>query len=324
MKTGLRFKRWLSFFFSMSLILSFHSQAQTLKKQLLGHKKSVLSLAFSQDGKILASGSMDKTIRLWNVATGRLQRTLIGHQKKVLAVTFSPNNELFASGSWDKTIKLWNWQQGKILRTFKNHWKINSVNFSLDGNLLASGGRGPVKLQEVNTGNKINHFSGAHGNSSINMVAFSPTEQTILASAGDDKTVKIWHLTSEKVLHTLKHSNRVNTLAFSPNGSSLISGSDDKIVKLWHVKTGKEICRCQHGRQPNHGINIVAFAPNGSMFVSGNRKGEVFFWNADKCQPLRYQLKHTNSIKALAFSPDSKILAVGGDDKVIKLWQILY
>ena len=123
-------------------VFSINTFAQDLQYTVLeGHTNDVLSVVFSPDGSLLASGSWDKTIRMWDAETGALLRTLEGHTEAVLSVAFSPDSSLLASGSWDKTIRMWDAETGTLLRTLEGHrYSVNSVAFSPDGSMLATSG----------------------------------------------------------------------------------------------------------------------------------------------------------------------------------------
>ncbi|MBD2213644.1 WD40 repeat domain-containing protein [Nostoc linckia FACHB-104] len=166
-------------------------------KTLLGHDNSVLSVSFSPDGKTLASGSADNTIKLWNLDTGKGIRTLNGHSDYVYSVSFSPDGKTLASGSRDKTIKLWNLETGKEIRTLNGHSDyVLSVSFSPDGKTLASGSDdNTIKLWNLNTGQEIRTLKGHDG--SVLSVSFSPNGKT-LASGSSDKTIKLWNLETGK------------------------------------------------------------------------------------------------------------------------------
>jgi serine/threonine protein kinase len=184
-----------------SAVVESTSQPQVNSNQLIGnllqtltsHSYSVTSVAYSPDGQTLASGSGDKTIKLWNVKTGNLLQTLPSHSNLVISVAYSPDGQTLATGSGDKTIKLWNVKTGNLLQTLTDHtdW-VYSVAYSPDGRTLASGSDdSTIKLWDVKTGNLLQTLKG-HSNLVIS-VAYSPDGRT-LASGSDDKTIKIWRL----------------------------------------------------------------------------------------------------------------------------------
>ncbi|OBQ21923.1 ribosome assembly protein 4, partial [Anabaena sp. AL93] len=169
---------------------------------LKGHEGYVRSVGFSPDGKKLASGSKDKTIKIWDVTTGKVLNTLKGHESEVWSVRFSPDGQQLASGSNDKTIKIWDVTTGKVLNTLKGHEsEVISVGFSPDGKKLASGRNDKtIKIWNVTTGKLLNTLKGHE--SEVRSVGFSPDGKK-LASGSKDKTIKIWDVTTGKVLNTL-------------------------------------------------------------------------------------------------------------------------
>ncbi|MBG1242234.1 serine/threonine-protein kinase [Nostoc sp. NZL] len=304
------------------------SENSFVPKPLKGHSSDVNSVAFSPDGIILSSASDDKTIKLWNLASGEEIHTLEGHSTWIWAVAFSPDSKTLASGSADKTIKLWNVETGKLIRTLEGHSDgITSVAFSPDGKTLASGSASKdmkIKLWNLETGKLIRTLEG-HING-VPSVAFSPNGKT-LASGSWDKTIKLWNLETGKEIRSLEgNSESILSVAFAPDGVTLASGSKDKTIKLWNLEKGNLI-RTLKGHKEK--VNSVAFlpslSPNGVTLVSGSNDKTIKLWNPLTGKEIRTLETGSGYIYAIAISPDGQTIAGGGSgENILKIWQTIY
>jgi len=196
------------------------------------HSGFVYSLAFSRDGKILAS-SADKIIRLWRQCNRKVMHTLNGHEAAVLIITISPDSKTLASGSADRTIRLWDlssWGHPRILTGHSD--VVNSITISSDGQILVSGSTdSTIKLWNFHTGELL-HTWTAHA-SAVLSVAISPDGETLASSSTDG--IIIWHLSRGELLQNLSGRNPV---AFSPDGKTLVSGGNSGSIKIWHQMQG--------------------------------------------------------------------------------------
>jgi len=288
----------------------------------LGHSQLigwVNSVAFSPDGSILASGSLDQSIILWDMASVRELRTLSGHTDSVQSVAFSPDGSILASGSRDDTIKLWDVAGGRELRTLSGHsGDVWSVAFSPDGKMLASGSSDhTVKLWDVASGRELRTLSGHTDD--VRSVAFSP-DGKMLASGSDDKTIKLWDVANGGDPRTLSgHTAGVRSVAFSPDGTVLASGGQDNTLKLWGVASGQELGT---GVVHRDWVNSVAFSRDGKMLASGSGDDTIKLWDMASGRALHTLTGHTYAVDSVAFSPDGKVLASGSVDNTIKLWDV--
>jgi len=285
---------------------------------LTGHTSKVLCVAFSPNGNTLASGSEDKTIRLWNANTGEKFRTLEGHTSRVSTIAFSPDNNTLASGSWDRTVRLWNVNIGEHIRILEGHtdW-VNSVAFSSDGSTLASGSDDrTIRLWNADTGEHIRTIEEHTGY--VNSVAFSSDNST-LASGSDDRTIRLWNTDTGEHIRTIEgHTDSVKSVKFSSDGNSVASGYDGNIIRLWNARTGAHI-KTLEGNTSS--VSTVAFSPDGYTIASGN-SNDIHIWNAHTGEHIRTLIGHTGSVFSVSFSPDGNTIASGSYDDTVRLWNV--
>jgi WD40 repeat protein len=296
---------------------------------LQGHTRDVWSVAFSLDGRTLASGSVDRTIRLWDPVTGEIRATLEGHEGSVLAVAFSPDGGTLASGSRDNTVKLWEIGAQTPRATLRGYTD-SSLAFSPDGRRLASGGRDDtVNLWEVESG-KLLETARVHRNS-VHAVAFSPDGQRMALghAVGSGITVQVWALTGGRAPLAFEGPPDVTAVCFSPDGKLLAAAGLSGPVKLWDPASGEERAPLTPlGRNQYFlpsAILSIAFSPDGSLLAMGlhlQNGPNVQLWDAAAGDARALLEGHRNSVQSVAFSPDGATLATASRDKTIRLWRI--
>jgi hypothetical protein len=316
-------KLYKSFFTIIFFFLSFNafSQEDESIRTFIGHSNRVFSVAISPNGKYIASGSTDLTIKLWDVNSDNCLKTFIGHSGKVESVCFSPDGKYLASGSNDKTIKLWEENSGNCIKTFIGHSDhVNSVAFSPDGKYLASGSTDKtIKIWDLTNGKCLKTFSGH--TAYVSTVCFSPNGKSIISGSADSK-IKKWDLSSGICLKTLiGHKSVVNNVCFSPDGKTFASSSWDETIKIWDMNSGTCI-KTITGLYLDMGI---AISPDNKYIASGSiNDGKVYIRLLDlkngTC--IKTFSGHTSTVWNVSFSPDGNYLYSASLDSTIKQWDI--
>jgi WD40 repeat protein/serine/threonine protein kinase len=279
-------------------------------------------VALSPDGKRLASTCSDRTVAVWNVATGVETVTLKGHTNAVNCVAFSPDGEHLASASADKTLKIWSLATGATERTFSGHaGPVYAVAYSPKGRRLASASRDrTVRIWNSATGEEIGRMTGHHGGPVMG-VAFNNTGR-LVASTSSDRTVLVWNAASGKLVLSLAgNTDEVRSVAFSPDGKRLAAASMDKTVRIWDLGGGrKPLVFKGHTR----GVVSVAFSPDGRRVASTGWDETVRIWDASAGQEFDRVGRPRAWTISWALSADGRRFAstgnAGSPRRIVTLW----
>jgi WD40 repeat protein len=283
-------------------------------RALSGHTDNVLSVAFSPDDRYLASAGTDRTIRIWETATGQRVQVLTGHDDAVNSVAFGPRGDLLVSGSADRTVKIWDLATRHWRAPMTGHAdRVNTVAISPDGRLVASGSEdATIRLWDTATGQLIRTMVGHQ--QAINSVAFSPDGKR-LASVGWDENINIWEVGSERPPQTApERDSLLSTVRFSPEGNRLLVAGGDGAVRIWNFAEGSQPRR--FGLEHAHN-RAQAFSSDGTMFVSVNGRGEVEIWDVDNWGQIYTLPEPVNLCHGLALSNDLRHLALTSGKQVL-------
>ncbi|NJM63126.1 MAG: hypothetical protein HC849_27805 [Oscillatoriales cyanobacterium RU_3_3] len=278
---------------------------------------NILSVAFSPDGKLLATCDTDCNVRLWSVQTGQLLLICQGHTHWVRSVAFSPDGQIIASGGADCTVRLWDAKTGECIRIHQDCTdEIHAVAFSPDGRFVASGSAdNTIRLWDVLGGNCCKILTGH--TDWVRSVAFSPDGQ-VIASGSVDSTVRLWDVKTGECLHIcIGHSGWVRSVIFSLDRETFISGSSDKTIKFWDINTG-ECVQTYTGH--TGGVFSVALSVNGQVLASGGGDKTIKFWDVNTGRIIKTLYGQTDQIFAIAFNCDGQTLATISQNQVVRLW----
>lgn len=284
-----------------------------LRHVLTGHDGQVTGVAIAPDGTWLASVSYDRTVALWDAASGHRRRTLVGHTDIVTSVAIATDATWLASAGWDGTVRLWDLLSGREQAALAHPYWVTAIAIAPDGTWLATASAdGTVRVWDTARGRQFATFSGHTG--SVTAVAASP-DAAYLATGGVDQTVRLWDLGGKELAVLTGHTGPVTGVAIAPDATWLASAAEDGTVRLWDTDGQRAVLNGHTGA-----VTAVAIAPDATWLASTGRDRTVRLWDAAGGSERSVLKGHTDAVVAVAIAADGSWLATAGQDETTRLW----
>ena len=289
-----------------------------------GHRKGVTSLALTPDGHWLASGSKDRSIKLWEGATHTFIRNFHGHQGRISAMAIAPDGTLLVSASWDRTLRVWDLHSGECLRILKGHEdKLSAMAISPDGKFAISGSWDcTLRIWNLKNGICVRTLKGHQER--IDTLAITADGQKIV-SGSEDGTRRVWEFATGKCLHNFKgkwyakflESFEATVLALTPDGQFALSGGWDRALHFWNLNSSELLWTSRRHEEP---VTALAMAPDGEHAVSGSADRTVRIWDLSTGGDVKIFRGHQDKVTAVTVTPDGEQIISGSDDATLRGW----
>jgi WD40 repeat protein/GTPase SAR1 family protein len=285
---------------------------------LRGHEGEITSVTVTPDGRVV-SGSVDKSLRLWDLETSRCLRAFQGHTDHVLGVAVTLDGEQALSASADHTVRLWELATGCCLNTFQGHvGEVWCVAVTRDGRRVVSGSSdNSVRLWDLETGHCLATFEGH--TDTVRSVVVTPDCRR-LVSASTDKSVRVWDLEAVRCIRVFEdQTGRFASVVVTPDGRRVVSGSSDNTVRLWDLETGHCLATFEGHTDA---VRSVVVTPDGQRLVSGSRDNTVRLWNLETRGGMATFKGHTDTVWSVAVTPDGQRIVSGSGDSTMRVWKV--
>ncbi|XP_054895282.1 POC1 centriolar protein homolog B [Poeciliopsis prolifica] len=290
----------------------------TLERHFRGHKDVVTCADFNPNQSQLATGSVDRTLMIWNLAPKSKAFRFAGHQDTVTGLHFSPSGRLLASSSKDKMVRLWTLSLKGEPSVLKGHTgAVRSVSFSHDGHSLATASDDKSVIV-WSVPRRCYIYSLSQHTDSVRCARFSP-DGRLIASCGDDCSVRLWDTSTKSCINTFTNcGGSVTFVDFNGSGTCIASSGDDSCLKIWDLRTNKLI---QHYQVHSGGINSLSFHPSNNYLISASNDRTVKIMDLLEGRLLYTLHGHKGAVIAVAFSRLGDYFASGGTDRQVLLWR---